>query len=232
VYDVSAGASVGAQTYYFNNSAPALTSGAIPLQEWPLSEPSSLNLGAYISDPEGDAITYTVTSLPSGMSHTGGVISGEPSSTGAGSATVTATDAVGDSSTFIFEWSVETVKKSGSAGRAVQYFITIDGERIEIKHPDEAITVIEQYERDKRKHEKIRRVITDSIKLDSTDIPFKVRQRYVQRAIDLDKESNERLRYVPRETKKELKLKDRARFKAKESKAPDLLDKILKKREK
>lgn len=238
VYDVSAGASVGAQTYYFNNRPPELSGGPIPPQDWPVGDTASIDLSAYIYDLEGDSISWSVTNLPSGMGYDGSLVSGTPDAEDSGSANVTAQDAIGDSAVFTFQWAAtippeeQLVQSKRVKGmRAVRYFITIDGERIEIRHPDEAVTLVEQYERDKLKQNKIRRVITDSIKLQSTDIPIRTRERYVQRAIQVDKKSGERIRYAQKHNRKiSVELRDRVRFVQEDKPQEDVLERILRRR--
>jgi len=71
-------------------AAPVWTAN-IPNQVWTVGVPVSLDLSAYCNDPDGDSLTYSLDrSLPPGVTRTGAIISGTPTSTFA-STTFTAT---------------------------------------------------------------------------------------------------------------------------------------------
>jgi len=71
-------------------AAPVWTA-SIPNQVWTVGVPVSLDLSAYCTDPDGDSLTFTLDrALPAGVTRTGAIISGTPTSTFA-STTFTAT---------------------------------------------------------------------------------------------------------------------------------------------
>jgi hypothetical protein len=74
------------------NQAPVWTT--IPDQVWVVGVPVNLDLASYCSDPDGDALTYTLSAaLPDGVTLTGSVISGTPTGVfAAASFTATADD--------------------------------------------------------------------------------------------------------------------------------------------
>jgi hypothetical protein len=74
------------------NQAPAWTT--IPDQVWVVGVPVHLDLAAYCTDPDGDALTYALSApLPEGLTLTGSVISGTPTAAFAAAAfTATADD--------------------------------------------------------------------------------------------------------------------------------------------
>lgn len=87
-------------------------------------DPVQLQLSA--SSSGGDPLTFTSSGLPSGLTlgSGSGLISGAPSTAGSWTASVTARDATGSSSTISFTWSVspaassgETVSASGTPAR-------------------------------------------------------------------------------------------------------------------
>jgi hypothetical protein len=61
-------------------AAPVWTT--VPNQVWTVGVPVSLNLSAYCTDPDGDALTFSLDrSLPPGVTRNGAIISGTPTST-------------------------------------------------------------------------------------------------------------------------------------------------------
>jgi hypothetical protein len=77
------------------NQTPIWNTAAGVLGSTTPNTPSSYTLSA--SDPNGDTITFSITngSLPSGMTLSGNVISGTPSTTGTSNFTITASDGKG-----------------------------------------------------------------------------------------------------------------------------------------
>ena len=75
----------------------------------------SLNVASSFSDPNGDALVFTATGLPSGLSLSGSTISGVPSVSGVSSVTVTATDpgSLSVSTTFTITVSPASVTVAG-----------------------------------------------------------------------------------------------------------------------
>ncbi|MES9991791.1 MAG: hypothetical protein ABW098_07550 [Candidatus Thiodiazotropha sp.] len=67
---------------------------AIPPQTWTVGVPVYLDLNDYVSDPNGDPLTFTLdTPLPDGVTLNGSVISGTPTAaTASASYAVTADD--------------------------------------------------------------------------------------------------------------------------------------------
>ncbi|QHV97311.1 hypothetical protein GJR95_20890 [Spirosoma endbachense] len=68
------------------------TTSGIPNQTILVNQAYQLNLNNYFSDPDGQALTYSATGLPGGLSVSGSLISGTPSTTGVSSVQVTALD--------------------------------------------------------------------------------------------------------------------------------------------
>jgi hypothetical protein len=70
---------------------PPTTSG-IPSQTLLLGQPYQLDLNRYVTDPDGQALTYSASGLPAGLVLGGSVISGTPSMTGVSTVGVTGLD--------------------------------------------------------------------------------------------------------------------------------------------
>ncbi len=111
VWDVSVGAFAGEATFYFNNVAPSLIGDPIPFQDWSKDIAiDPIDLTDYIEDFEGDSFTSVIAGGPTGVSVVNNVISGTPTETvDAGTVTVTVTDAIGDSTDFVFSYDVNQV---------------------------------------------------------------------------------------------------------------------------
>lgn len=79
-------------TFTVVNSAPVLTA-TIPDKTAPIGQSFTFNISSYFSDPEGQKLSYTLTSAPAYLSINGnGVISGTPSAQGTVNVTVQASD--------------------------------------------------------------------------------------------------------------------------------------------
>ena len=242
VYDASAGSLDGEGTVSVNNNAPRLISGDSTYfgEDGELllrGENYSYNVIGESFDVEDDTFTATISagSLPPGMSMNNGILSGKPSKTGTYSFTLTLTDSVGDTQNFSESMIVLPNENVGvgSSSKGVIFYVTIDGERIGFKTIDEAEEALERYERFVNTPRRIKRIITEKIKLDLDSFPMNERKRYVQKAIDVDKEAGERIRYAQRQVKSnQPELKDRQRFKQRDRQEPSTLEKILRKREK
>ncbi|QIP11531.1 hypothetical protein G8759_02235 [Spirosoma aureum] len=74
-----------------NPSSPPTTSG-IPNQTILVGQAYQLQLTNYFSDPDGQSLTFSATGLPAGLSLTGSLISGTPSTSGVSSVQITALD--------------------------------------------------------------------------------------------------------------------------------------------
>ncbi|QHV94573.1 FG-GAP-like repeat-containing protein [Spirosoma endbachense] len=68
------------------------TTSGLPNQTILVGQAYQLTLTNYFSDPDGQALTYSATGLPSGLSVSGSLISGTPSMTGVSNVQVTALD--------------------------------------------------------------------------------------------------------------------------------------------
>ena len=143
------------------------------------------------------------------------------------------------------------VKKAGS-GKGHRYFINLGDQRVEVDSVEHGQQLLEEYDRQINKPKRIRKVITDSVSLDLTEVPFKSRQRLVQRSRDVDKPLPERTRFAVRDAPKKQgdsiperkrfvtrdstpsqdNIPDRPRFIQKKTKSEDPLMKILRKRNK
>ncbi|QHV99013.1 putative Ig domain-containing protein [Spirosoma endbachense] len=86
------------------NQAP--TTSGIPNQIILVGQAYQLNLNNYFSDPDGQALTYSATGLPAGLSVNGSLVSGTPSTTGVSSVQVTALDPAGLSAQTSFQLTV------------------------------------------------------------------------------------------------------------------------------
>ncbi|GAB5457604.1 MAG: hypothetical protein Hens3KO_06340 [Henriciella sp.] len=91
-------------------------SGTVADQSGDTSTSVSLDMEALGADPESDAVTFTATGLPGGLSIDAntGVITGTPTATGTSTVTITATDAVnGTPVSTSFDWTVSAPPPSG-----------------------------------------------------------------------------------------------------------------------
>ena len=98
------------------NMPPSITTPAA--QTSTVGQAASLAISA--SDPNGDALTYSASGLPAGLSinASSGLISGTPTTAGASSVTVTVNDGRGGIATASFGWTVQAAG-TGSLGGAV-----------------------------------------------------------------------------------------------------------------
>ena len=90
------------------NQAP--TTMGIANQNGTVGQPFSLNVAPFFSDPNGDALSFAASGLPTGLSLSGSTISGMPGALGVSSVTVTATDLGNLSVKAIFELTVNPAK--------------------------------------------------------------------------------------------------------------------------
>jgi hypothetical protein len=98
------------QAYTTSSSGNTVTVTSPGTQTWTAGTAASLQIQASDS-ASGQALTYAATGLPAGLSITAssGLISGTPTTTGSGTATVTAKDATGASGSATFSWTVGTM---------------------------------------------------------------------------------------------------------------------------
>ncbi|WP_162388943.1 leucine-rich repeat domain-containing protein [Spirosoma endbachense] len=94
-----------------NPNSPPTTSG-IPNQTILAGQAYQLQLTNYFSDPDGQALTFSVTGLPAGLNLNGSLISGTPSSTGVSSVQITALDPGGLSAQTSFQLTVNPMPTS------------------------------------------------------------------------------------------------------------------------
>ncbi|MFD2574557.1 putative Ig domain-containing protein [Spirosoma soli] len=90
------------------------TSSGIANQPLLQGQPYQLNLASYFSDPDGQALTFSATGLPAGLSLSNSLISGSPSTTGVSTVSSTALDPGGLSATASFELTVNPVPTTPS----------------------------------------------------------------------------------------------------------------------
>jgi Leucine-rich repeat (LRR) protein len=88
-----------------NPNSPPTTSG-IPNQTILVNQAYQLQLTNYFSDPDGQALTFSGTGLPPGLSLNGSLISGTPSTTGVSNVQITALDPGGLSAQTSFQLTV------------------------------------------------------------------------------------------------------------------------------
>jgi F5/8 type C domain/Beta-1,3-glucanase/Putative Ig domain len=95
------------QVYAGSGTANTVTVTTPPNQTWTAGTAASLQIQASDS-ASGQTLTYSATGLPAGLSinASSGLISGTPTATGSGSATVTAKDTTGASGSATFSWTV------------------------------------------------------------------------------------------------------------------------------
>nr|WP_119612050.1 M4 family metallopeptidase [Streptomyces acidiscabies] len=127
VADAWAGINVGNRIALGVNVAP------IPAQVSGVGQSVSLQVDAYTTNT-GAGLTYEATGLPAGLSISPtGLISGGPTTLGAGDVTVKVTDATGASVSLTFNWRVANIYASSTRvdipdnGAAVESPITITG---------------------------------------------------------------------------------------------------------
>ena len=107
-------------------------------QSWTIGTAASLQIKASDS-ASGQTLTYTATGLPAGLSiSSSGLISGTPTATGTGSATVTAKDTTGASGSATFSWTVSAAG-TGCVGESNQPNF---GPNVYIFNPSESATTI------------------------------------------------------------------------------------------
>jgi hypothetical protein len=82
------------------------TTSGIPNQTILVGQAYQLTLTNYFSDPDGQTLTYSATDLPSGLSVSGSLMSGTPSTTGISSVQVTALDPGGLQASTSFQLTV------------------------------------------------------------------------------------------------------------------------------
>ncbi|GIH20127.1 putative Ig domain-containing protein [Rugosimonospora africana] len=94
--NVSGGGTTGQNPVVTNPGAQSSTVG------------TAVNLHIAATDPQGDALTYSATGLPAGLSINAstGVVSGTPTTASTGSVTVTATDTGSNTGSATFTWTV------------------------------------------------------------------------------------------------------------------------------
>ena len=102
-----AGNNASEKTVLFNtapppNQPPALA--AIANQSGSTGQPASLSLSA--SDPDGDALTFTATGLPTGLALNAGLIGGTPNTPGTFNVAVQVNDGRGGTASRSFTWSI------------------------------------------------------------------------------------------------------------------------------
>jgi len=107
-------------------------------QSWTVGTAVSLQVQATDS-ASGQTLNYSATGLPAGLSiSSSGLISGTPTATGTGSATVTAKDTTGASGSATFNWTVSAAG-SGCTGQSNQPNF---GPNVYIFNPSESATTI------------------------------------------------------------------------------------------
>ncbi|GAB3992119.1 hypothetical protein GCM10028807_24490 [Spirosoma daeguense] len=105
------------QTGTSPNQAP--TTSGIPNQNLTQNQPYQLNLASYFSDPDGQPLTFSDQGLPAGLSRTGSLISGTPSTTGVSTISITALDPGGLSISTSFQLSVSATPVTPPSGFAI-----------------------------------------------------------------------------------------------------------------
>lgn len=104
----------GNRKQYVNNVAP---NGATQNLVFTVGVPVNQNLASFLSNPENDTLTITVSSgaPPQGTSITNGVLSGAPIVSGVGSFTLSTSDGI-ESGTCIVNWTVNSSSTGTTAG--------------------------------------------------------------------------------------------------------------------
>ncbi|GAB3702064.1 hypothetical protein GCM10027592_31040 [Spirosoma flavus] len=105
------------QTGTSPNQTP--TTSGIPNQNLTQNQPYQLNLTTYFSDPDGQPLTFTAQGLPAGLSLTGSLISGTPSTTGVSAVSITALDPGGLSVSTNFQLSISAAPVTPPSGFAI-----------------------------------------------------------------------------------------------------------------
>ena len=116
------------------NRLPVIAATASPQVR--VGDTVSLSLSA--SDPDGDALTWSATGLPPGLSLGAqtGVVTGSPTQTGSYTSTVNVADAFGGSGSLAIQWQVAA---AGSAGLRAEYFAGRNFEQRVLTRVDERI---------------------------------------------------------------------------------------------
>lgn len=115
------------------------------------------------------------------------------------------------------------INKGGSASKGHRYFVQLGDLRVEAQSLDHAQQLLDEYDRQAGQQKRIRKVITDSVKLELNPVPFNVRQRFVQRAIEVEKAAPERKRFIAKKvTEKPATIPERKKFVAQEAKKADI----------
>jgi Putative Ig domain len=99
------------------NSAPAVTNPGD--QRDVIGVPTATTIAA--TDPDGDALTFTATGLPAGLSFSpGGAISGTPTTVGTTRTEVTVADTAGHTTSMSFAWEITHPPFTCSVDRATR----------------------------------------------------------------------------------------------------------------
>ena len=128
----------GIEIYPSGSTANTVTVTNPGSQSWTVGTAASLQVQATDS-ASGQTLTYSATGLPAGLSiSSSGLISGTPTASGTGSATVTAKDTTGASGSATFSWTVSAAG-TGCTGQSNQPNF---GPNVYIFNPSESATTI------------------------------------------------------------------------------------------
>jgi hypothetical protein len=103
------------------NAAPVLTGSSSASGK--VNQSFSLDLSTIITDAEKHRITLTAQGLPAGLSLSGAVISGTPTSAGTAGVIVTATDELGARSQFSLSLNIVGEDKKSTSGGAFGFYL-------------------------------------------------------------------------------------------------------------